>query len=215
MYPLDSSSVARLRVSPLHDNLYLTVSTTNIRTFSFDPFVTHPGLVAGSDTEDPKTIQIDDTFVTLPRPLSLRRLPKPLSFHRATRSSAWALVLTDHPSLQPRPIGPMIQITTTSSPLLLIVPARDPPRGSPLEQHISIARRIARDAWVYGRLDAEIVDVIEVRRRCGRLEGNAGDTSGEKSLMGNWVLIGGWENELVREEMRGKIPSELLRIWFS
>lgn len=177
--------LAKLFVGPLTDGLkQLTIRTLNTRRFTFDVASQLDLLVAQTQ------IQVDSTHLALPvLPADASTI---LTFYRPTRSSPWTVLSDSDANALPnvRRYGPALSILTTSGPLVLIVPSHS-------TRHQRIARSIAQDAWVYGRLDARIVTDADVEVEMGR---GAWD-----GLQGNWIVVGGRENrmnELLRSTPR-------------
>lgn len=148
------------------------MKTSNVLTFSI-------ARQTISYLNDPLTIQADNTVLSL----SASSKSSHLTFHRASRSSPWSLSSTHSPPK--RAHGPIIQILSSKGPLVLIV--SNSAEGD--DPDMSVAKRIAHDAWVYARLDAVILRAEEVQ---------AMRESGQAGLDGSWVVIG-LNNEIGRE----------------
>ncbi|KAL7415318.1 hypothetical protein BDY24DRAFT_382543 [Mrakia frigida] len=171
--------LARLQVSPLRDNddlSTLRLKTTNTRRISFAPS-------SATNLEFPlATLHIDSTILPLPSHLSTST--DLITLHRPDPSSSWTLLDSSiSPTPPPRVSGPIIRILTSEGPLVLVVPSLES------RQEVEIAKRIAHDAFVYARLDAEIVSSEVAEKRV---------LAGGKGLEGSLVVIGGWRNAFGR-----------------
>ncbi|SCV67268.1 BQ2448_5914 [Microbotryum intermedium] len=82
---------------------------------------------------------------------------EPLHFIRSSEGETFSRTHTLSPA---RPYGPLLSILTTPNPLRIIVGTQGP--SSNTEQLRSIARRIASDAYLYGRVDSIIQDDVQV-----------------------------------------------------
>lgn len=99
--------------------------------------------------------------------------------HIALQSSLSSMSSSSHPP--PRRYGPLLSIFSSNLPLKLIVGTL----GSQVKRnHLrSIALKITRDAYVYGKIDCEILDDVEV--------------IDDETVEGNIVLIGGGRDNLL------------------
>ncbi|CED82113.1 Peptidase S9, prolyl oligopeptidase, catalytic domain [Phaffia rhodozyma] len=121
------------------------------------------------------SLQIDDSYVSIDFS-SIEAASEHLVFHRSSVTSSWRLIsATDSYTL--RVYGPIIQILTSQGPLVLITPSCD----STSKHETSVARRIAHDAWVYGRLDTVIICAEQAIKKI---------QAGDPLMEGSWVVIG-------------------------
>lgn len=100
------------------------------------------------------------------------------------------------PLAAPRAYGPMIRILSSPASFLLVIPSSKEDQS----QHLSIAKRIAHDLYVYHKADCEIIPDHEGLERVAK--GQIGP--------GSIIIIGRPENNRYTEWMAAerKIPSE-------
>ncbi|ORY88575.1 hypothetical protein BCR35DRAFT_276583, partial [Leucosporidium creatinivorum] len=120
----------------------IRLRTTNVRSFSFGGAV------------------FEEALGFLPRALAIdNHSPIPLTTTTTTFSTDGSNPFTIH-TPTPRRYGPLISILSSPRPLVLVVGTSGSPSTT---RHLtSIAERIAHDAYLYGRVDCEVVRDDEV-----------------------------------------------------
>jgi hypothetical protein len=178
--PSPARRLARLVVGPIEGDGVITIAVRNALRFTFDRSA------APAHLQDGATFVVDGRRLSLPssaRSSSSHHGSQGVTFYRPHRSAPWKVTAEAATTLDPvRRYGPLISILLSSGPLVLIVPTH-------AAQHERVARRIAHDAWVYGRLDARIVTDEQ-------LKAELGNDRRRDSLHGSWVVIGGKENAM-------------------
>lgn len=197
--------LARLEVLPpvkIREHFVVHIKTRNVRTFSLPVDILF---------KDPwKKVVIDGVGYSSRHFVWSSAVDSPIIFHKSedvpkhrlwapSLDNRWspAIIRVDYRPAPARSYGPIIQILSSDHPLVLVVP-----RDS--AQHLSIAKRISHDAWVYARLDSLIVFADEVLAEMSKI----GNEPVDSRFLGNLVVIGGFENELART-MKGT-PSQSL-----